>query len=76
MLLIGPRLAGRYAQSEIEHLETLAHEAGAALFALQARVNQAELESLKAQRNLLVSQKEFLEKLVQSLGIGRSSSST
>ena len=76
MLLIGPRLAGRYAQSEIEHLETLAHEAGAALFALQARVNQAELESLKTQRNLLVSQKEFLEKLVQSLGIGRSSSST
>ncbi|MHB1544470.1 MAG: hypothetical protein ACYCS1_09525 [Gammaproteobacteria bacterium] len=62
ILLIGPRPAGRYAQSEIERLEILAHEVGAALFALRARINQAELDTLEI-RNAL------LEKLILGLGM-------
>lgn len=46
VLVCGPRPAGRHAQADIERLGHAAHEVGASLFALRARVNESLVEAL------------------------------
>lgn len=66
LLVCGPKIAGRYAQAEIDEIAHAAHEVGASLFALRVQASEAQVRASEARAQAIEAQFKASEARAQA----------
>jgi hypothetical protein len=66
LLVCGPKIAGRYAQTEIDEIGRAAHEVGASLFALRVQASEAQVRASEARAQTIEAQFKASEARAQA----------